>query len=144
MTKRKSDWQLAFEHLARSLEETHGSSWIGLREEVRLVLDSLLEGNCDYTLSGYVGQYIAARLIPIMEAEDAAEKGRPGAPGAGEMVQAFIDFGSPRAKARAEVARRLGMKPGSAGAAHRKYLKTRDPNRPALLYSEPIVKRDKG
>ena len=72
-----------------------------------------------------------------MEAEQNARKGRPGARGAGEMVQAFVDGGMTVRHARALVKRRMArlgidIKLSSIAASHRRFLAT---GKQALLYS---------
>jgi hypothetical protein len=78
--------------------------------------------------------YIAARLLPILEREEAASKGRGDrAELAGEIVQLLCDGGMLQKEARKLVQKRTGLKYTSVGAAHRRFLKTGQPSR---LYQE--------
>jgi hypothetical protein len=62
----------------------------GLREEVLMALHAMRDQphGSNLKLTNWQALYIAERLIPIMEAEKAAKKGRRSVPQAGEMVQA--------------------------------------------------------
>ena len=87
--------------------------------------------------------YIAARLLPILEAEEAAAKGRPGVPRAGEMVQAYkegligggMEPAAAQRLARKLVETRTGMKYASVSSAHIRFLKS---GQQALLYGEAM------
>jgi hypothetical protein len=105
-----------------------------LRQFTIVFLSAMLERPVD--LPEDCRLYIANRLLPILEREEAAARGRGDrVEGAGEMVQAFVESGMTARDARKLVAHRTGLKHDSVASAHRRFLKT---GRHAMLYGRPI------
>ena len=106
------------------------------RQITILVLRAVLDEGRGIELRPFA-VYIAERLLPVLEREEAAVRGRGDrADGAGEMVQAFIDSGMDQLAARKLIADRTQLKLASVASAHRRFLKT---GRQAMLYGRPIV-----
>ncbi len=134
----------AFEDGAKAIEREQDASGKSFFKQLVLMwLGGMLElpTGKPVELPDHVSRYIAARLIPIIEAEIAARAGRPGERRAGEAVQARIDGGMAQLAARKAFAKSAGLKLASVTKAHRRYLEKRDPDKPALLYTAPVMAR---